>query len=445
MQHLNPGATLQNGKYRIERVLGQGGFGITYLATQVEEDKAVAVKEFFLKEFFERDDTTSRVSCSNPNTRELADTFRRKFLKEAQILKNLHHTNLVEIYDSFEENGTAYYAMEYVEGISLAEKLKTSGTLSEKKALNIAIRIASALEYIHSHEINHLDVKPANILQRNSDGKVYLIDFGTSKHYDAQTGSATTMTNAAYSPGYAPLEQYKQGGVGMFTPESDVYSLGATLYKLVTGNTPPEPTELLNGQELDMPQSISYATRAAIKKAMSVAKAMRYPTMAAFREQLEAAKECRKEKNGVVHKAPSKNEETRLINKDSETTIVSQSSNVSLNKTQIQWRKKELEKRKLQREEAKAAKAELETRKNAQTERKSYKKEEYKNKEDFGDIVMAALIAGFLGSLLGFMITVLVIAIFGVGLGITPIILCGGLAVLWVILSHIFGFDSYIG
>lgn len=353
MQHLNPGATLQNGKYRIERVLGQGGFGITYLATQVEEDKAVAVKEFFLKEFFERDDTTSRVSCSNPNTRELADTFRRKFLKEAQILKNLHHTNLVEIYDSFEENGTAYYAMEYVEGISLAEKLKMSGTLSEKKALNIAIRIASALEYIHSHEINHLDVKPANILQRNSDGKVYLIDFGTSKHYDAQTGSATTMTNAAYSPGYAPLEQYKQGGVGTFTPESDVYSLGATLYKLVTGNTPPEPTELLNGQELDMPQSISYATRAAIKKSMSVAKAMRYPTMAAFREQLEAAKGCRKEENGQACKAIDSDESTRIISKKNEATIVSSSSNVSLNKTQIQWRKKELEKRKLQREEAK--------------------------------------------------------------------------------------------
>ena len=185
MHHLQQNTLLQGGKYKIERVLGQGGFGITYLATQVMLDRKVCIKEFFFKEYCERDEATSHVSLGTQNSHEIVERFMNKFLKEARTIFQLEHPNIIKIFDIFKENNTAYYVMEYIEGESLSDKVNHYGSLSESEAKDYINQVASALEYIHQRSINHLDVKPANIMVRKSDNKAILIDFGLSKQYDA--------------------------------------------------------------------------------------------------------------------------------------------------------------------------------------------------------------------------------------------------------------------
>ena len=243
MQTLQQGSTLQGGRYRIERVLGQGGFGITYLAVQSGLERKVAIKEFFMKELCNRDGSTSHVTLGTEGSRETVARFREKFLKEARNIARLNHPHIVRIHDIFEENGTAYYVMEYAEGGSLADLLKRKGCLSEPDATRYIFQVAEALAYIHAENMNHLDVKPANILL-NGRNEAILIDFGLSKQYDALTGGQTSTTPVGTSEGYAPMEQYKQGGVSEFSPETDIYALGATFFKLLTGKTPPSSLDV---------------------------------------------------------------------------------------------------------------------------------------------------------------------------------------------------------
>ena len=240
---LQQGSTLQGGRYKIERVLGQGGFGITYLAVQSGLERKVAIKEFFMKDLCNRDGSTSHVTLGTEGSRETVARFREKFLKEARNIARLNHPHIVRIHDIFEENGTAYYVMEYAEGGSLADLVKSKGCLSESEATHYILQIAEALAYIHSKKINHLDVKPANILL-NELNEAILIDFGLSKQYDALTGGQTSTTPVGISEGYAPMEQYKQGGVSEFSPETDIYALGATFFKLLTGKTPPSSLDV---------------------------------------------------------------------------------------------------------------------------------------------------------------------------------------------------------
>ena len=242
-QGLNVGSYLQNGKYRIIGMLGQGGFGITYLAVQSGLERKVAIKEFFMKELCNRDGSTSHVTLGTEGSRETVARFREKFLKEARNIARLNHPHIVRIHDIFEENGTAYYVMEYAEGGSLADLLKRKGCLSEPDATRYIFQVAEALAYIHAENMNHLDVKPANILL-NDRNEAILIDFGLSKQYDALTGGQTSTTPVGISEGYAPMEQYKQGGVSEFSPETDIYALGATFFKLLTGKTPPSSLDV---------------------------------------------------------------------------------------------------------------------------------------------------------------------------------------------------------
>ena len=242
-QGLNVGSYLQNGKYRIIGMLGQGGFGITYLAVQSGLERKVAIKEFFMKELCNRDGSTSHVTLGTEGSRETVARFREKFLKEARNIARLNHPHIVRIHDIFEENGTAYYVMEYAEGGSLADLLKRKGCLSEPDATCYILQVAEALAYIHAENMNHLDVKPANILL-NDRNEAILIDFGLSKQYDALTGGQTSTTPVGISEGYAPMEQYKQGGVSEFSPETDIYALGATFFKLLTGKTPPSASDV---------------------------------------------------------------------------------------------------------------------------------------------------------------------------------------------------------
>lgn len=279
MTSLKVGTLLENGKYRIEKVIGQGGFGMTYLGEQVNLGRKVAIKEFYMKEYCNRDEGNSKIYTLSQGSSELVERFRVKFVKEARSLARLRHPNIVSIIDIFEENDTAYYVMEFHAGGSLAEKVKNA-PLPEADAVKYIRQIAFALEYVHSKQMMHLDVKPANILL-DGEGNAILIDFGLAKQYD-NDGRQTSTTPIGISHGYAPMEQYKNGGVSEFSPVSDIYSLGATLYKLVTGLTPPEANDVFEAGLPDLPATLSPQVCAAIEKSMQPRRASRPQNIGEF-------------------------------------------------------------------------------------------------------------------------------------------------------------------
>ena len=262
---LKPNTLLQGGKYKIIRALGQGGFGITYEAEQVLLRRKVAVKEFFMKDCCERDDATSRVTVGTGSQRALVEKFRGKFIREAQMIAGMEHPHIIRVTDVFEENDTAYYVMDYLPGGSLVDQVKRNGPLSEDKAEKYIRQVAGALNYIHSQNTVHLDVKPSNILL-NAKGEAILIDFGISKHYD-DSGDQTSSTPVGISKGFAPLEQGRDGDVSQFKPSTDIYALGATLYYLISGIVPPEAS-IVNEDGLTKPQGVSDRIWAVIDSAM---------------------------------------------------------------------------------------------------------------------------------------------------------------------------------
>ena len=261
---LAEGALLQGSKYKILKVLGQGGFGITYLAEHTLLGAEFALKEFFMKDCCERNEDSS-VTVGTGSQRALVEKFRSKFVREARMIFKMNHPNIVRVTDVFEENGTAYYVMENLPGGSLKDKVQREGPLPEPVALKYIQEIADALDYIHSRHTVHLDVKPSNVLL-NQAGTAVLIDFGISKHYDTE-GEQTSSTPVGTSRGFAPLEQFKAGEVSQFTPATDIYALGATLYNLVTGQVPPDASDI-NEDGLDRPDGISDAVWSAIEAAM---------------------------------------------------------------------------------------------------------------------------------------------------------------------------------
>ena len=267
MQHLQPNTSLQGGKYRIERVLGQGGFGITYLARNTVFDVNVAIKEFFLKDENERDG--SMVTIPHATKTELFLGQKEKFKKEAKRMFAIKNEHIIAVHDLFEENGTAYYVMDYVDGENLNARLKRTGQpMSEEEVKHILPQILDALKAIHEAGIWHLDLKPANIMLEKG-GIIKLIDFGASKQLDVQKGGATTSTAISYTPGYAPREQMEQS-YEKFGPWTDFYALGGTLYNLLTNQRPPMPTDIDDDRSEDkhlalpLPSTISEKTKALI-------------------------------------------------------------------------------------------------------------------------------------------------------------------------------------
>lgn len=248
---LRPGTLLLQGKYRIEATLGSGGFGITYRARHIGLEKVVAIKEFFMRGACDRDSGSTHVTTTQSN-RDLATRFRNKFVKEARLIASLTHPGIVRVSDIFEENGTAYYVMDFIEGESLAQHVQDAGRLSQSEALHYIYQVADALAYIHHKKLLHLDVKPGNILLQAETGRAVLIDFGVAKQYD-NAGEQTSTTPPAVSNGYSPIEQYNSdAGITSFTPATDIYALAATFYKLLTGVTPPSSLKLVTG-ELPLP------------------------------------------------------------------------------------------------------------------------------------------------------------------------------------------------
>ena len=305
---------LQNGKYRIIRVLGQGGFGITYLADNTLLDRKVAIKEFFPKDFCGRDHT-SHLTLGTQNNAETVEKLKARFVKEAKNIAKLDHPGIINIHDIFEENNTAYYVMDYIEGENLNEMVKRQGPLSEAKSVEYIRKVGDALDYIHSRNMTHFDVKPANIMVRRSDDQPILIDFGLSKQYDAH-GDATSTLMQGVSHGYSPIELYNPGSISSFSPQTDVYSLGATLYFLLTANVPPAASDVLeNG--ITIPSYISYTNNNAIQAAMSISRAMRPQNIILFVNNLSKL-------NDELNTKKSINEEnTAFINpiNDIETNI----------------------------------------------------------------------------------------------------------------------------
>lgn len=278
---LQSGTLLQGGRYRIISTLGNGGFGITYLAEQCMTERKVCIKEFFPKGYYTRQGDSNAVRISSPEFDNNMVRFKAKFIKEAKIIARLDHPNIVHIFDAFEENDTAYYVMEYIEGESLNNIVKRGGAMNEAEAIKYIRYIASALDYIHEQKINHLDVKPSNIMVRAKDDRTILIDFGLSKHYD-NSGDQTSSTPVGISHGYAPMEQYQTGGVSSFSPSTDIYSLGATLYYLVTGKVPPQATVVGEEGIGTLPAHLSESTRTAIERAMNFWRKNRPQSIAEF-------------------------------------------------------------------------------------------------------------------------------------------------------------------
>lgn len=239
------GTLLQGGKYRIERYLSSGGFGNTYVATNTEFDEQVAIKEFFMRGISQRDGDSVSVSVSNQTNLNQFVSQMEKFRKEARRLRKLHNSHIVSVHDLFEENGTAYYEMDLIKGESLSERLKCTGTpLSEAETLTVLDQVLDALAVVHAQGLYHLDLKPANIMM-DQTGRVLLIDFGASKQMSVGAGESVSTSSAlAFTPGYAPLEQTEQN-MKSFGPWTDLYALGATLYKLLTNLTPPSASEIL--------------------------------------------------------------------------------------------------------------------------------------------------------------------------------------------------------
>ena len=288
------GAVLDSGqqRYRIVKVLGQGGFGITYQAVakikvgNVTIDGFFAIKEHFLSSFCGRQGAS--VTIPNPsNVQEVNDSL-NSFLTEAERLNrlSLEHDGLVKVNESFQANGTAYYVMEYIGGENLRQYVKRqpAGRLSEAEALPIIRQVAEAVSYLHENQVTHLDIKPDNILLRD-DGTPVLIDFGLAKHYDKKGKATSTLKVAGCSDGYSPLEQY--AGIDHFSPQADVYALAATLLYMLTGKDPRKASEISREQiEQSLPSDVSVATQAAIVHAMQMVTANRTASVSQFSSDL---------------------------------------------------------------------------------------------------------------------------------------------------------------
>lgn len=254
MSYSLPAGFLLHGKsyvYKIERVLGQGTFGITYLAKtrvklsgalgEIEVDLRVAVKEFFMKDINDRSGSDVIIGSNS----DIYYNYRKDFIREANNLSRLKHPAIVKVLEAFEGNNTAYFAMEYIEGECLDNYIQSENGLSESEALLGIEQIANALLFMHNNRMLHLDIKPLNIMRR-SDGDWVLIDFGLSKQFNSDGEPESSTRIGVGTMGYAPLEQANYKKSDGFRPTLDLYALGATLFKSLTGTTPPDASSIFN-------------------------------------------------------------------------------------------------------------------------------------------------------------------------------------------------------
>ncbi len=296
-------------RYRIEKVLGQGTFGITYLATtrvkaagglgELETTMKVAIKEFFMKDINGREGS----SVSGGSKDGLFEHYKKKFAIEARNLSHARHPHIVNVLESFEANNTCYYAMEYCGGGSVENLIKMRGGIKEEDSKKYLQQIGDALTFMHNNRMLHLDLKPSNIMLR-ANGDVALIDFGLAKQYtpDGRPESSTTIGGG--TPGYAPLEQIHYRAGKDFPVTMDVYALGGTIYKMLTGERPVEASILLNDgfpEEALRSRGISEKVISCLAKAMAPTKKLRYQTVEEFvSDYIKEEKVIEEDKNALT-------------------------------------------------------------------------------------------------------------------------------------------------
>lgn len=290
--HMEPGTILQD-RYVVGRVLGFGGFGVTYIGWDAKLEQKVAIKEYLPGEFSTRMPGQSQVTVLNGEKGEQFHDGLKKFVDEAiRLAKFQNESGIVRIFDSFEENKTAYIVMEYLEGETLTSYLMREKTIPEEQALSMLMPVMESLKVVHEEGQLHRDIAPDNIFLTKS-GEVKLIDFGASRY--ATTTHSRSLT-VIIKPGYSPEEQYRsRGDQGPYT---DVYSIAATLYKMITGKTPPDAMERRakyeneNKDILEEPhklnKNISINRENAILNAMNVRIEDRTPDIQSFINELNS-------------------------------------------------------------------------------------------------------------------------------------------------------------
>lgn len=271
---LSSGTLLSGGKYVIEEIIGSGGFGITYLARHTILDRKYAIKEFFMNGYNVRDNGTNHVSLQGLELKDF-DRIRQTFINEARTLAHLNNEAIVKVNDIFDENGTSYMVMPFVEGTTLKKMVEKDGPMEYEMAVNYIVQICKALTYIHSKAILHRDVTPDNVIV-TPEQKIVLIDFGSARKFiDNKTQRQTTIVK----PGYAPLEQHSaRSRKGAFT---DIYSVGAVFYYLLTGERPMDATERVfekMKEPIELNPNIPSQINTIIMKAMEMDGEMRYQT-----------------------------------------------------------------------------------------------------------------------------------------------------------------------
>lgn len=284
---LQPGTILAN-RYLVGRVLGQGGFGITYVALDNATKSRVAIKEYMPTDFAFRDEGTVDLKLNSSEAKEDYEFGKQQFLAEAETLAEfVGNEHIIAIRDRFEANGTAYFAMEYAEGVDLKRYMEQKGgPLRICEANRILLPIMEALQWVHSKGIVHRDISPDNIMIRR-DGNAKLIDFGAARY---STGEKSKSLDVVLKHGFAPMEQYsRRGRQGPFT---DVYAMAATYYYAITGKVPPDAVDRTAEDELQPPSAlgvnINEDTEQVLLKALVLNAQDRWQTMAAFYSALLA-------------------------------------------------------------------------------------------------------------------------------------------------------------
>ena len=281
------GTTLLGGNLTVDRQLNSGGFGNTYVVHN-RLGKVFAMKEFFIKGINVWAD--GEVTVTVPDNKSIFESQRTKFEKEARRLSKINNAHIVKVYDLFYEKGTVYYTMDYIDGESLAERIRrTDLPLNEGEINKILFQVLDALSCVYGLEppLLHLDLKPANIMQEKG-GNVYLIDFGASKQIASDKGNETFSTSSAfaYTQGYAPIEQIN-GVMRYIGPWTDFYALGATLYNLLTSKSPKD-VNIHEGEEgFNFPDNVSPKMRLLIAWMMSPNRKKRPQTVEEILEFLE--------------------------------------------------------------------------------------------------------------------------------------------------------------
>ncbi len=281
---LDPGTTLQSGKYRLDKVLGQGGFGITYVATDTSLSRKVAIKELFPEGSSRHDGVlyppTSLAGGGQQSFQDVIDNF----LEEARTVARFNHPGIVRVYNIFEENQTAYMVMEYLRGDTLTKQIVRAGKLSPDTVFGLADDLTEALSVVHDADLLHRDIKPDNIFL-TGDGRTVLIDFGSARAFSQnQTVSHTRLV----TPGYAPPEQY--ASQARFGPYTDLYALAATLHHALSGQMPPPATDRMMGTPLpSLPRETPQRLRDSLEQALAIRVEDRPADVAAFRQQLSGS------------------------------------------------------------------------------------------------------------------------------------------------------------